>query len=170
MPRILVFMAEQKLGEDRPTYWWGDRFDFVVPASETGLTDVLRERGFTVIAHNNLVEPLNHDLNLSAEDAAAIGKHMTADIVIVGASREETSSNVMNGTIKSYKGSVVAKAYRADTGETIGAVSRTALAAGEHAAETGQEALANAGALAGEELAKHIIAARRKAAALVPSV
>lgn len=170
MPRILIFMAEQRLGEDRPTYWWGERLDFVVPASETGLADALRERGFTVIARNNLVAPLNYDLNLSTADATAIGKHMTADIVIVGVSREETSSNVMSGTIKSYKGSVAAKAFRTDTGKTIGAVSRTALAAGEHAAETGQEALSNAGVLAGEELAKHIIAARRKAAALVPSV
>jgi hypothetical protein len=170
MPRILIFMAEQKLEEEEPTYWWGERLVFVVPSSETGMTDVLREKGFTIVTRSNLVEPLNHDLNLSIEEAIAIGEHLTADIVIVGMSRAETSSNVMSGTIKSYKGSVAAKAYRTDTGETLGAVSRTAVAAGEDAERTGREALSNAGALTGEELAKHIIAARQKAAAVVPSV
>jgi len=170
MPRILIFMAEQKLGEDEPTYWWGERLVFVVPSSETGMTDVLREKGFTIVTRSNLVEPLNHDLNLSTMEAISIGKHLTADIVIVGVSKAETSSNVMSGTIKSYKGSVAARAYRTDTGEPLGTVSRTTVAAGENADRTGREALSNAGALTGDELAKHIIAARQKAAAMVPSV
>jgi len=170
MPRILIFMAEQKLEEEEPTYWWGERLVFVVPSSEMGMADVLREKAFPLVARSNLVEPLNYDLDLSIEEAIAIGKHLTADIVIVGMSRAETSSNVMSGTIKSYRGIATAKAYRTDTGEIIGAVSRTAVAAGEDADRTGREALANAGALTGEELAKQILAARQKAAAMVPSV
>jgi hypothetical protein len=170
MPRVLIFMAEQKLEEEMPTYWWGEELVFVVPSSEAGMTDVLREKGFTIVTRSNLVEPLNHDLNLSTMEAISIGKSLTADIVIVGVSKAETSSNVMSGTIKSYKGSVAAKAYRTDTGEPLGMVSRTAVAAGADADRTGREALSNAGALTGEELAKHIIAARQKAAAMVPSV
>lgn len=167
---VLIFMAEQKLEEDKPTYWWGQRLVFVVPSSEAGMTDVLREKGFTMVTRSNLVEPLNHDLNLSTKEAISIGKHLNADIVIVGMAKAETSSNVMSGNIKSYKGSVAAKAYRTDTGEALGVVSRTAVAAGEDAAYTGREALANAGALTGEELARQIIVARQKEAAMVPSV
>jgi len=170
MPRILIFMAEQKLGEDKPTFWWGEKLVFVVPSSETGMADVFRKNGFTLVKRTNLAEPLNHDLSLSTGEAISIGKHLNADIVIVGMSKAETSSNVMSGTIKSYKGGVTAKAYRVDTAQTIGAVSRTAVAAGEHADRAGREALSNAGALTGEELSKQIIAARQKAAAMVPSV
>ena len=90
--------------------------------------------------------------------------------MIVGASRAESSTNVMSGTIKSYKGSAAAKAYWTDTGKTIAAVSRATVAAGENAAQAGQEALFNAGALTGGELANRIMAARRKAASVVPSV
>ncbi len=170
MPRALIFMAEQKLEAEMPTYWWGEKLVFVVPSSESGMADVLRDKGFTIVTRGNLVEPLNHDLNLSVEEAITIGRHLAADVVIVGMSKAETSSNVMSNTIKSYKGSVAAKAYRTDTGEIIASVSRTAVAAGERAAQTGREALANAGVLTGEELAKQVIAARQKAASMVPSV
>jgi hypothetical protein len=170
MPRILIFMAEQKLEEDTPTYWWGEKLVFVVPSSEVAMADVLREKGFTIIPRGNLVEPLNHELDLSIEEAITIGRHLTADIVVVGVSKEEKSSNTMGGTIKSYKGSVAVKAYRTDTGGTVASVSRAAVAAGELAAQTGQEALSNAGALTAEELSKQIIAERQMAASTVPSV
>ena len=170
MPRVLIFLAEQKLEADTPTYWWGEKLVFVVPSSELGMADVLRKKGFTIATRGNLVEPLNHDLNLSVKEAITIGRHLTADIVIVGMSKAQTSSNVMSGTIKSYKGSVAAKAYRTDTGETMASVSRAAVAAGEKADQTGREAFSNAGALTGEELAKQIMAARQKAASIVPSV
>ena len=170
MPRILIFMAEQKLEEDTPTYWWGEKLVFVVPSSEVAMADVLREKGFTIISRGNLVEPLNHELDLSIEEAITIGRHLTADIVVVGVSKEEKSSNTMGGTIKSYKGSVAVKAYRTDTGGAVATVSRAAVAAGEQAAQAGQEALSNAGALTAEELSKQIIAERQMAASTVPSV
>ena len=170
MPRILIFMAEQKLGDDTPTFWWGDKLVFVVPSSETAMADVLRDKDFTIIPRGNLVEPLNYDLDLSIEEAITIGRHLTADVVVVGVSKAEQSSNVMGGTVKSYKGSVAVKAYRTDTGGTVAIVSRTAVAAGEQAAQTGREALSNAGALTAEALAQQIIAERQKAASRVPSV
>ena len=170
MPRILIFMAEQKLEEDTPTYWWGEKLIFVVPSSEVAMADVLREKGFTIVPRGNLVEPLNHELDLSIEEAITIGRHLTADIVVVGVSKEEKSSNTMGGTIKSYKGSVAVKAYRTDTGGAVATVSRAAVAAGEQAVQAGQEALSNAGALTAEELSKQIIAERQIAASTVPSV
>ena len=170
MPKILIFLAEQKLGEDTPTYWWGEKLVVVVPSSEAAMADVLREKGFTIVPRGNLVEPLNHDLDLSIEEAITIGRHLAADIVVVGISKEEKSSNIMGSTIKSYKGSVAVKAYRTDTGGAVASVSRAAVAAGEQAAQTGREALSTAGALTAEELSKQIITARQKAASMVPSV
>jgi len=170
MPRILIFMAEQKLEEDTPTYWWGEKLVFVVPSSEVAMANVLRGKGFTIVPRGNLVEPLNHELDLSIEEAITIGRHLTADIVVVGVSKEEKSSNTMGGTIKSYKGSVAVRAYRTDTGGAVATVSRAAVAAGEQAAQAGKEALSNAGALTAEELSKQIIAERQMAASTVPSV
>lgn len=170
MPSILIFMAEQKLGEDAPSFWWGKKRVFRVSSSEEGMADVLRGKGFPIVARSNLGEPLNYDIDLSVKEAVSIGRHLAADLVIVGMSRAEGSTNVMSGTIKSYKGSVAAKAYRTDTGRAIATVSRSAVAAGEKAAQTGREALFNAGAVAGKELAAQIMAARQKAASVVPSV
>lgn len=170
MPRILIFMAEQGLGEDTPTYWWGEKLVFVVPSSEVAMADSLREKGYTIVPRGNLVEPLNHDLDLSIKDAITIGRYLTADIVVVGVSKADTSSNVMGGTIKSYKGSVAVKAYRTDTGGLVATVSRAAVAAGEQAAQTGREALSTAGTLTAEELSKQILVERQIAASMVPSV
>ncbi len=170
MPGILIFMAEQKLDDTEPTYWWGANLVFAVPSSEVAMADALREKGFTIVTHGNLDEPLDYDLSLSIGDAVTIGRHLTADIVVVGVSNVQKASNVMGGTIRSYKGYVAVKAYDTETGKEIALVKRAAVAAGEDAGRTGREALANAGVLTGEELSKQILTARQKAASIVPNV
>ncbi|MCG6910070.1 MAG: hypothetical protein LJE94_08105, partial [Deltaproteobacteria bacterium] len=128
------------------------------------------KNGFTVVSHGNLVEPLNHDLDISVAEATAIGRHLNADIVVVGSSQVQQTSNVMGGNIRSYKSSVDVKAYTTDTGKALASVARAAIVAGDKADEASREALANAGAFTGEELSAQIIAARLKAASTVPSV
>jgi hypothetical protein len=106
----------------------------------------------TVINHGVIVEPLNYPVDISLQDAIDLGKHMVADIVIIGTAKAEKTTNVMDGNIKTFKGALTAKAYRTETGKEIAFAARTAVFASEDDEKGGREALFNAGMLVGQEM------------------
>jgi len=152
MPKILFLLAEKKIGDNKPVYWWGKDLVFVVPLSEEAMAQTMRDKGMTVINHGVIVEPLNYRTDISLQDAIDLSKHMTADVVIIGTATAEKTSNVMDGTVKTFKGSVSAKAYRTETGKEIAFAARTAVFASENDEMGGREALFNAGTLVGQEM------------------
>ena len=131
MPKILFFLAERKMQDILPVYWWGEDLVFVVPLSEEAMAQVMREKGMTVINHGVIVEPLNYPADIPLEDAIDIGRHMAADIVIIGTATAEKTTNVMDGNVKTFKGSIAVKAYRTETGKEIAFTARTAVSASE---------------------------------------
>lgn len=152
MPKVLFFLAEKKMDDILPVYWWGEDLVFVVPLSEEAMAQTLKDAGMTVINHAGVVEPLNFNLDIPLQDAIDLGKHMAADIVVIGKATAEKTTNVMDGNVKSFKGSVNAKAYRTETGKQIAFSSRTAVFASEEDEKGGREALFNAGMLVGQEM------------------
>jgi len=152
MPRILFFLSEKKLEDILPVYWWGEDLVFVVPLSEEALGQTLKDAGMTVINHAIIVEPLNYPVDIPLQEAIDLGKHMAADIVIIGTAIAEKTTNVMDGNVKTFKGSVTTKAYRTETGEEIAFAARTAVFASEDDETGGHEALFNAGMLVGQEM------------------
>ena len=152
MPKILFFLTERKMEDILPVYWWGEELVFVVPLSEQAMAQVMREKGMTVINHGVIVEPLNYPADIPLQDAIDIGKHMAADIVIIGTATAEKTTNVMDGNVKTFKGALTAKAYRTATGKEIAFAARTAVFASENDESGGREALFNAGMLVGQEM------------------
>jgi hypothetical protein len=152
MPKVLFFLAEKKMDDILPVYWWGEDLVFVVPLSEEAMAQTLKDAGMTVINHAGVVEPINFRLDIPLQDAIDLGKHMAADIVIIGKATAEKTTNVMDGNVKSFKGSVSAKAYRTETGKQIAFSARTAVFASEEDEKGGREALFNAGMLVGQEM------------------
>jgi hypothetical protein len=152
MPKILFFLAEKKMEDVMPVYWWGEDLVFVVPLSEEAMAQVIREKGMMVINHGVIVEPLNYPADIPLQDAIDIGKHMAADIVVIGSATAEKTTNVMDGNVKSFKGTLTAKAYRTETGKEIASAARTAVSASEDDESGGREALFNAGLLVGQEM------------------
>jgi hypothetical protein len=152
MPKILFFMAEKKMEDVLPVFWWGQDLVFVVPLSEEAMAQTMKDKGMTVINHGAIVEPLNYRADIPLQDAIDLGKHMAADIVIIGTAIAEKTTNVMDGTVKTFKGSVSAKAYRTETGKEIAFAARTAVSASENDEKGGHEALFNAGMLVGQEM------------------
>ena len=152
MPKVLIFLAEKKIGDILPVYWWGEDLVFAVSPSEEALAETLKNAGMVVINHAGIVEALNFQLDIPLQDAIDIGKHMAADIVIMGTAVAEKTSNVMDGNVKTFKGSVSAKAYRTETGKEIAMAARTAVFASEEDGKGGREALFNAGMLVGQEM------------------
>lgn len=152
MPKVLFFLTEKKMEDILPVYWWGQDLVFVVPLSEEAMAQTMKDKGMTVINHAVIVEPLNYRTNIPLQEAIDLGKHMAADIVIIGTAIAEKTSNVMDGTVKTFKGSVSAKAYRTETGKEIAFAARTAVFASENDEKGGREALFNAGMLVGQEM------------------
>lgn len=152
LPKVLFFLAEKKMEDILPVYWWGEDLVFVVPLSEEAMAQTLKDSGMTVINHAGIVESVNYRLDVPLEDAIELGKHMAADIVIIGTAIAEKTTNVMDGNVKSFKGSVSAKAYRTETGKEIAFAARTAVFASENDEKGGREALFNAGLLVGQEM------------------
>jgi len=166
MPKVLFYLAEKKVADILPIYWWGEDLVFVVPSSEEAMTQVLADEGMTIVTHSGFTEPVNYPLNIPAEDAIELGKHMAADIVIIGTATAEKTTNVMDGNVKSFKGVVEAKAYRTETGKEIAFAARTAVSANEDEVAGGREALFNAGLLVGQEMALQIASAWENEASL----
>jgi len=152
MPKVLFFLAEKKMEDILPVYWWGEDLVFVVPLSEEAMAQALKDEGMTVINHAVIVEPVNYPVDLPLQDAIDLGKHMAADIVVIGTAVAEKTTNVMGGNVKSFKGSVTTKAYRTETGKEIAFAARTAVSASEDDETGGREALFNAGVLVGQEM------------------
>ena len=159
LPKILFFISEENIGDILPKYWWGEDLVFVVPAAEEAMNQILSEKGFDILQHSDISEPLGYDLTINTQDAMTIGTHRAADIIVLGSAKAEKTTNVMGGNIKSFKANVTVKAYRVDTGEEIAFSTRTAVFAGQDEQEGGRKALFEAGGLAGKDLLLQISSA-----------
>jgi len=166
MPKVLFYMAEKKLEDILPIYWWGEDLVFVVPSSEEAMAQILKEKGITIINHATVIEPVNYLLDVPVQDAIELGKHMAADMVIIGTATAAKTTNVMDGNVKSFKGTVQVKAYRTETGKEIAFAARTAVSASQEEEIGGREALFNAGLLVGQELVLQLASAWESEASL----
>jgi hypothetical protein len=162
VPKILLFIAEENIGDILPNYWWGEDLVFVVPSSEEAMAQTLKDQRFNIIQHADITEPLNYDLPLKIEDAVTLGSHRAADIVVIGSAKAEKTSNVMGASIKSFNANVTVKAFRTDTGAEIAFATRTAVSSGVDEREGGRRALFDAGMLAGKDIAIEISSAWAK--------
>jgi hypothetical protein len=162
MPDILFFIAEQNLGDISPRYWWSKDLTFVKGYTEIAVTEKMLKNGFSVIDQKSLVineefETLKDKADLSNQDAVSLGAVLQADVVIVGNSKADITPNTMGGDIKSFKGTVLARALRTDTGEEIASTTQTAVSVNKDNIAGGRDALSNAGYLAGSDLASQIL-------------
>jgi hypothetical protein len=99
---------------------------------------------------------------LSDEQAAEIGTNLKADVVVVGSSSANESTNTMGYELKSFNGLFNVRVLRTETGEEMFAVSRDSVATNVNEHEGGIEALLGVGNVAGEALADQLASAWRK--------
>ncbi len=161
MPNILFFIAEQNLGDILPRYWWTEDLAVVRGYSEIAMADGMIRNGFFLIDQKSLIkneefEAVKYKPNLSNQEAVRLGNSLHADVVIVGNSKADIAPNTMGGDIKSFKGTVLARALRTDTGEEITSTVQTSVSVNQDDIAGGRDALSNAGYLAGRELASQI--------------
>ena len=161
LPKILFFIAEQNIIDISPRYWWSKDLTFVKGYTEIAMTEKMLKNGFSVIDQKSLVineefETLKDKADLSNQDAVSLGAILQADVVIVGNSKADIAPNTMGGDIKSFKGTVLARALRTDTGEEIASTIQTEVSVNKDDIAGARDALSNAGYLAGSDLASQI--------------
>ena len=162
LPRILFLVAEKNVREPLPIFWWSAEDANFVSVSETFMAERLIEAGFEVIDHRgarekSLVNWVDFDKSdLSDQEAATLGASLKADVVVLATSMASLSANIMGSDMRSFNGTVTARAIRTDSAEQMLNLTRTAVAAHEDDITGGKEALASVGDLAGQELAAQL--------------
>ena len=162
LPEILFLIAEQNFSDISPRYWWSKDLAFVKGYTEIAMTEKMLKNGFSVIDQKSLIineefETLKDKADLSKQDAVSLGAILQADVVIVGNSKADIAPNIMGGDIKSFKGTVLARALRTDTGEEIASTIQTEVSVNKDDIAGARDALSNAGYLAGSDLASQIV-------------
>lgn len=172
LPSILFCIAEQNLEDLSPQYWWGENFTFFKSICEDAMAATMKKKGFSVVSHGKMFSPMDIEAedyksglntpDLTNEEAVNLGSLFQADVVIVGKSIAQKAPNIMGANIRSFKGRVIVRALRTDTGEEIAATAQTAVTANIDENVGSHDALSRAGSLAGEKLAAQIISSWQK--------
>jgi hypothetical protein len=170
LPSVLLLVAEQKLEEPYPGFWWGTEGRYFQSLSEEKMVERFAEAGFTVIDHKRARS--GQQINWGAfdnpdpsdQEAAELGLLLKADVVVVGNSIVSPSSNIMGSAMKSFNGTVTARVVRTNTAEPMLKLTRTAVAVGEDDISGSRAALEEVGGLAGQALADELTLAWQKQA------
>ncbi len=169
MPRVLVLIAEQNIGMNRPKFWWGQiGKDHVVMASqepvsldlstvENTLMGVMKEKGFDFIDTQTLSGKIKVRIpvsKLSEKQAMRIASATDAEIAIVGQAVAKKKADHVLGTDMISVGAIVnAKVINTDNGRIIATASAQAANVELDAKIAGNNALKKAG----EKLAKKLM-------------
>jgi len=167
LPKILVLVSEQNLGNTSPKYWWGGKTALGENYSVSSLIETMKSKGFPVLDYPSITQNIKIDNrydkpDLNNEEAVDLGLNLKADIVIVGKTIIDQAQTIMGKNIKSFKGVASLRAIRTDTGEEIAATTKSAVNSNADETTGVRDALSAAGSLAGETLASQIIDAWQK--------
>ncbi len=157
-PRILFMVAERNVTDADFTYWWGDRRLRSRTISEGALAATLKATGFEIIDLPDLTSPLSLPVNAPEADLVALAGRLGADVLVSGYGTAEAAPNTMGGDTKAYEAVFEARAFDVRTGQPIGRTRQKSVVSGQDGVAGGREALSGAGALAGDDLARQIIA------------
>jgi hypothetical protein len=170
LPSILFLIAEQKLAEPYPGFWWGTEGEYFESLSEAIMVDRLNEAGFAIVDHQEARsgQQINWDAfnkpDLSDQEAAELGSLLNADVVIIGQSMVALSTNIMGSAMRSFNGTVAARVIRTNSAEPVIDLARTAVAVSEDDISGSRAALEDVGDLVGLALAEELTMAWQKQA------
>lgn len=167
LPRILVLISDQNLEDRLPKYWWGQEKYLSECFSVNALVEIMKTKEFPIInndiiTQNTIFDPIYDKPDLNNLEAVDLGLSSHAEMVIVGKSVASRVPNIIGGNIRSFKGTVSARAIRTDTGAEIATTMQTSVTTNTDEIAGARDVLSRAGSLAGEDLASQIVAAWQK--------
>jgi hypothetical protein len=168
MPKLLFLIAEKRLSDNEPQYWWNSKEDFLPEIiAETVMTEMVKANGLSVIEHGIMQQDPDNETaiftaTLDDQTAVQLGILLQADLVIVGKSIAKQLPNTMGEDIKSFKGILSARAIRTDTGKQIASTNQSSVTVNVDEITGKANAIKDAASLAARELARSIVAAWQK--------
>ena len=159
IPTLLLLIAEQNIDDLTPRFWWGSNKKGASSSAMETMADPLKAQGLAVLDPAQLQGRKDVDwkrfnkAELTFREAASLGQQAGADLVIVGNSLAIPSSAEVGSDMQALKGSVSAHVINAENAEQVAKISETALGMHKNEVEAGNEALSNAGRIAGQALA-----------------
>jgi hypothetical protein len=164
----LLLIAEQEPGQPAARYWWGSQDPFAELVADAAAARVLRERNFAVLdsriaRRQETVDWTVFDRpELSPADAAALGRGLKAELVVVGRVSATAEKEAPAAGTRSFRGAFEGRVIRVETAREIGRVSRFTVAGDPDAAQAVRLALAGAAAVGAEALATEVASARQQ--------
>ncbi|HYB20583.1 MAG TPA: flagellar assembly protein T N-terminal domain-containing protein, partial [Thermodesulfobacteriota bacterium] len=162
MPRIMILVAEQNIGRESYTYWWGAQRGGQVNLNiaENTIMDRFREKGFDLVdpqAQDIKVPPALQVMELNDRGAITLGKQVEAEIVIVGKALAKTVGSIAGTSMKSAQANISLKAIQIDNGRVLSAGSEIGAAVHIDEVTAGTEAIKKASAKMSDKLMDDII-------------
>lgn len=135
-PRIIVLVAEQNIGADRPNYWWGSSGASAdLSILQTSLISAWQARGYTFVdpgmaaGEVRITAPLKTP-ELSNEAARNLAADADADVAVVGKVLVNDAGPVMDGVkMHAYHAVGTLRVLSVDTGKILGVADDTGVAA-----------------------------------------
>lgn len=158
-PRVLFMVAERNVTDAGFTFWWGDQMRTGRTISGGAMAAALKATGFDVVDPPNLDSPLGLPLNAPEPDLLALAGRLGADVLIVGSGAASAAPNTMGGAISAFEAVVEARAFNVKTGQSMGQTRQQTVVSGQDTVKGGRDALSGGGALAGDALARQVMAA-----------
>ena len=158
-PRVLFMIAEKTVASGGYRYWWGEHKRNDRTICGRAMAKTLQDGGLEIVPLPDLNDALNLAMNLSKGDMLALGNKIGADILISGTAIAKAATNTMGGTLQAYQAELDLQAFDVQSGQSMGRTFQKAVASAPDASAGGREALTNAGTLAGEDLARQVMAA-----------
>ena len=162
LPSVLLLIAEQRLGQPAPGFWWGTLGSDFHSLAASAIAEQLKQAGFILIdpmeARNRAeVQWAAFDKpDLTDQEAALLGSRLKAQVVVAGMAAVSPSTNIMGSAMRSFNGTANIRAIRTDPVETLLNIGRTAVAVSEDDAAGSRQALMEVGDVAGQALAQEL--------------
>jgi len=155
-PQILYCIAEKQVGDVGYRYWWSGQSLWRAGVATDAIAKTAKDKGFVLVTPRMDGSLTAYPPELSVAEAVALGQQLRAEVVVVGQAVAEETPNTMGASLRSFRGTVAARAYSVRNGQEIGQAQQVAVVTGDDPDSGGREALNNAALTAGEELTAQI--------------
>lgn len=158
MPKLIIMVAEQNVGMNKPVYWWGGTgiVSTDMRVVENTLMQAMREKGFTFVdtevlsGKKTVKSPVAY---LSDKQARRMAKVTDAQVIIVGKAVAKDIGKTWEGTrLRSANAEVAVRAINTDNGEIIAVATQEAVVPHISPSTAGSQALKKASNLLAEKL------------------
>jgi hypothetical protein len=163
LPRVLVMVAEQHVGQESPAFWWGEKtFKTTMDVVENAIIAAWQPKGVRFVDRQALQGKLSAGLASNAAPDQAMVKEFAgntgAEVVIRGDAVAQDNGPIMGTQMHSIQASVSVRAMNLDNGAVMGTATVTQSVGHINPLVGGNLALKKAGEKAAGELLDRILA------------